>query len=483
MRSFIDLRTDQQSCVTDLYERDRSYVVMRCGGGKTATCLTALAELFRDGHRRRAIVIAPPLVAATVWPAEPAKWEHLKHLKVVALTGGPVARKKLLETSDADIFTISDGCIGWLVDFLHSVPDDSPLLDVIAYDEPKLKDPRGHIGKQLCEIAARVKTMWLFSGTPRPNGYADLFMPARVLVPELWGDDFDLWRRRNFMPMDFQGFAWEVHDFRAKELDVGLREFMVQAAEPRDTRRGTLTSGVEQDFEVDLPDEARKLYAKMERDLLIEVQKNLAMDRQHAFEHDADDPTLIVALSQAVASSKLAQLAQGFVYETPEDGGAPIPHAVHTAKRDALTYLLDAAASENVVICYGFRDDLAVIEDVLKKRKARYGLLGGGRSIKQKMADVALWNEGKLNNLILHPASAGHGIELQFGGRRMIWYDPTWSAEQYDQTIKRLDRPGQTKQVYSHQIIARDTVDIIKRNRVEFKMNDQDAFKTLLRTL
>lgn len=473
MRDYDDLRSDQQSCIDELYGNDRAYVVMRMGGGKTATCLTTIAELIADGHRRRAIVMAPPLVAATVWPNEPAKWAHLQHLKVEPLIGGPKKRERILRESDADVLTVSDGVVTWLVDQLKKLPDGHPLLDVFAYDEPKLKSPRGTIGKKLCEIAPRVKSMWKFSGTPRPNGYEDLFMPARVLKSDLWGSDFDEWRRRNFMPMDFHGYSWEVHDFRAKQLDKDIQTFMVRAAEPKGARHGTLTTGTEQDFEIDLPEEAMKTYRQMERDLIVEV----------IGDRDPDDPALIAALSQAVASSKLSQIAQGFVYDKPEDGEAKIAHAVHSAKMDVLQYQLDAIGSENSVICYGFRYDLEQIETLLKKQKRSYGVLGAGRSVKQKMKAVEQWNEGRLDNLILHPASAGHGVELQFGGRRMIWYCPTWSAEQYDQTLKRLDRPGQELQVYSHQIIARDTVDIVKRNRVEFKMNDQDAFKEMLREL
>jgi len=470
MRDLSDLRSDQQSCVDELYANDRVYAVMRMGGGKTATCLTAISELLADGHRRRALVIAPPLVAATVWPNEPAKWTHLQHLTVEALTGGPAARLRRLKESTADVLTVSEGVLGWLSEVL---PKDHPSLDILVYDEPKLKDPRGVIGKTLLKIAPQAKSIWLFSGTPRPNGYADLFMPARLLKPGLWGDDFVAWRRRNFMPMDFHGYVWKVHDFRARQLDRDVETFMVRAAEPEDARHGTLTSGVEQDFEFDLPDEVARQYRKMERDLLISI----------VGEQDPSDPAVIAALTQAVASSKLAQIAQGFVYDQPDEDGAKTAHYLHDAKLDILRYQLDAIGAETSVICYGFLEDLSRIETLLAKAGRSYGVLGAGQSLKQKMRSVEQWNEGRLDNLILHPASASHGVELQFGGRRMLWYCPPWSAEQYDQTIKRLDRPGQTRQVYSHQIIARGTVDIVKRNRVEFKMNDQDAFKEMLKTL
>lgn len=475
MRDFDDLRSDQQLCIDELYGSDRSYVVMRMGGGKTATCLTTMHELIEDGVRRRGIVLAPPLVAATVWPMEPAKWAHLTGLTVEPLLGGPAKRIETLKESTADILSVSDGITRWLVDYLLALPDDDPLLDMFAYDEPKLKNPRGGtIGKALEELAPRVKTMWKFSGTPRPNGFEDLYMPAKILKPGLWNPKFDEWRRRNFMPLDFHGYSWEVHDFRARQLVKDVNTFMVRAAEPKGARKGTLSSGPEYDIEVDLPAAARKKYKEMERDLIIEVMRSTGIE-------DMDDPALIAALSQAVASSKLSQIAQGFIYDT-DDEEKPA-YDLHSAKDEALTYALDAAGAERSVIVYAFRHDLVRIEALLKKQKRSYGVLGGGRSIKQKMKAVNEWNEQRLDNLILHPASAGHGVELQFGGRRMFWHGLTWSSELYDQTLKRLDRPGQTEQVYSHQIIARDTVDLIKRNRVHFKINDQDAFKNMLREL
>ncbi len=465
MRTVDDLRSDQQSCIDELYANDRAYVVMRMGGGKTATCLTAIAELIRDGHRRKGIVMAPPLVATTVWPAESKKWNHLSHLNVVALVGSPARRLATLQKSNADIFTVSDGVCKWLVDYLLSLEKDHPLRDIFVYDEPKLKNPRGVIGKNLKKLVRHVKTMWKFSGTPRPNGYEDLFLPAAILKPDLWGTNFDKWRWKNFMPIDRYGYRWEVHDFRVQQLDRDVKKFMFRATEPKDTREGTLTSGIEQDFEFDLPPAIQKQYRKMERDLIASLQKD-------------DDEVTIAALSQAIASSKLSQIVQGFLYDEEK-----VAHEIHSLKTDILNYQLDAIGSEAVAICYGFHADADRIENLLKAQGRRYGKLGHGVSLHQKIKHIEQWNEGKLDNLLLHPAAAGHGVEAQFGGRRVIWYCPTWSPEQYDQTIKRFDRPGQRSQVFSHQIIARKTVDVVKRARVEFKISSQASFKSLLDTL
>ena len=470
MLDFKDLRQDQQACIDHLYGSDGSFLVMRMGGGKTATILTALAELIADGHIRRAIVMAPPLVAHTVWPREPAKWSHLKHLTVEALDGTPHQRLRRLNESKADIITVSDGVAGWLTEWLSKIPADHPLLDALIYDEPKLKDPTGKIGKALQRVAGRIKVMWLLSGTPRPGGYEQLFVPIRVLSRgRVWPGSFDQWRRRNFEPLDFHGYNWRVHDFRAKELDRDMAPYMATAPEPPNAHASTLVTGDDLNVEVDLPAAARKAYADMERHLLAEVAAGLG--------DDPDEAAIVAALSQAVASSKLSQIAQGFLY----DEGETVAR-LHDEKAKALAYLLDAAGGENVVITYNFRDDLDTIRRVIG-RSRKVGVLGGGTSRAARLKTIDQWNEGRIEALILHPASAGHGVELQHGGRRFIWYCPIWSNEQYDQTLKRLDRPGQTRTVYSHQIVARKTVDEIKINRVQHRMDDQAAFISLLRGL
>lgn len=470
MLSFEDLRDDQQASIDHLFGSDGCFLVMRMGGGKTATILTAVAELMEEGHRRKAIVMAPPLVAHTVWVKEPGKWEHLRGLKVEALVGSRMQRRKQLQKTDADILTVSDGLTEWLVDWLMELPEDDPWLDLFIYDEPKLKSPRGKIGRHLEKLSHRVKTMWFLSGTPRPNGYEDLYRPIRILSRgAVWSENFDHWRRRNFMPMDYHGYRWEVHDFRRPVLDKAMRPYLVTAPLPANARESAIIAGDDQDFEIDLPKDARETYDEMEKHLLAEVRDKLGPE--------SSESALVAALSQAVASSKLEQIAQGYIY----DEGESIAR-LHDQKVEALKYLLDAAGSEAVVIVYRFREDLKLIEEALGKgRKSR--ILGGGVSQKKKLRSIDEWNEKKLDALILHPASAGHGVELQHGGSRMIWFCPIWSNEQYDQTLKRLDRPGQTEPVFSHQIVARGTVDIVKRNRVVHKMAEHEAFLDLVRKL
>ena len=174
------LRSYQQRAATFLYERDAAVLVAPLGAGKGAAALTAIAELIRDGARRHALVIAPKLVATTVWPLEVASWPHLAHLRVEVLNGSPEQRRALLATAgEREVTVIGVDLVPWLVAELAAVADNHPLFDLLIIDETsRLKDPSGKRARALLKIAERFKTRWGLTGTPRPNSSRDLFMPA-----------------------------------------------------------------------------------------------------------------------------------------------------------------------------------------------------------------------------------------------------------------------------------------------------------------
>src|SRR5262249_45418533 len=187
------LRSYQQGSATWLFERDATFLIAPLGAGKGAAALTAIAELIRDGHRRHALVIAPKLVATTVWPAEIASWPHLAHLRVAVLNGTPERRRALLAAAPARAGTaVGGGLLPWLVGELAALADDHPLFDVLIIDETsRLKDPSGKRARSLLRIAKRFRTRWGLTGTPRPNSSQDLFMPAAIITNgALWGRAF-----------------------------------------------------------------------------------------------------------------------------------------------------------------------------------------------------------------------------------------------------------------------------------------------------
>src|SRR6516225_4827964 len=205
------LRSCQQRAATYLYERDAAFLIAPLGAGKGAAALTALADLVRDGERRHALVIAPKLVATTVWPLEVASWPHLEHLKIAVLDGSPERRRQLLAAAAArEVTAIGVDLVPWLVSELADLADDHPLLDVLIIDETsRLKDPSGKRARALLKIAGRFRTRWGLTGTPRPNSSRDLFMPAAVVTDgALWGRAFIPWQKQHFRPRDLFGREW-----------------------------------------------------------------------------------------------------------------------------------------------------------------------------------------------------------------------------------------------------------------------------------
>src|SRR5262249_3072912 len=205
------LRSYQQRAATYLYERDAAFLIAPLGAGKGAAALTAVAELIRDGERRHCLVIAPKLVATTVWPLEIASWPHLEHLKIAVLDGSPERRRELLATAAArEMTVISVDLVPWLVGELAGVADDHPLFDVLIVDETsRLKDPSGKRARALAKIAGRFQTRWGLTGPPRPNSSRDLFMPTAIITDgALWGRAFVPWQKRHFRPRDPFGREW-----------------------------------------------------------------------------------------------------------------------------------------------------------------------------------------------------------------------------------------------------------------------------------
>jgi superfamily II DNA or RNA helicase len=178
------LWSHQERAATFLFERDSAQIVAKLGAGKGAAALTAAAELIRDGHRRHLLVIAPKLVAQTVWPAEIASWPHLTHLRIAVLDGSPEQRRSLLRTApEREVTVIGVDLVPWLVSELAAFADDHPLFDVLIIDETsRLKDPSGKRARALLKVSGRFRTRWGLTGTPRPNSSQDLFMPAAIIT-------------------------------------------------------------------------------------------------------------------------------------------------------------------------------------------------------------------------------------------------------------------------------------------------------------
>jgi hypothetical protein len=446
------LRSYQQRATTFLYERDAAFLIAPLGAGKGAAALTAIAELIRDKHRRHALAIAPKLVATTVWPAEIAVWPHLAHLRIAVLDGGPERRRELLATAaERAVTVIGVDLVPWLVSELAAVADEHPLFDVLVVDETsRLKDPSGKRARALLKVAGRFRTRWGLTGTPRPNSSQDLFMPAAIITNgALWGRAFVPWRKRHFWQRDPFGYEWAALPGAEEQIatDFGAVAMTVADADMPDLPPLNVVV-----TPLQLPDAVMATYKTLARKLFATVEGRS-----------------IEAASAMIATGKLAQIANGFLYGEGNDDAV----FVHDRKIEWLKELVESLEGEPLLVAYEFIEDLRTVRRAFGEVPA----LGGSAPAREAKHLIAAWNAGALPLLAFHPASAGHGLNLQFGGSRMAWLSPSWSAELTEQAIARIYRPGQSRHVTIHVCIAAGTVDEMKRDRVLGKMSAQEAFR------
>jgi len=441
----------QNRAATFFYEHDAAFLVAPLGAGKGAAALTAVAELIRDGERRHALVVAPKLVATTVWPREVTLWPHLDHLRVAVLNGAPARRQQLLAAAPArEVTVIGVDLVQWLVGELAGLADDHPLFDMLIIDETsQLKDPSGKRARALLKIAGRFRTRWGLTGTPRPNSSQDLFMPAAVVTNgALWGRAFVPWQKAHFRPRDPFGREWIALPGAEERIAAAFGTVAMTVA---DEDLPDLPSLNIIETLLTLPDTVMASYRAMARELLTTAEGRT-----------------IEAASPLIATGKLAQMANGFVYG---DGNADAVF-VHDLKIEWLRELVEDLQGEPLLIAYEFVEDLRTIRRAFADVPTLSNV-----TPKEATRLIEAWNAGALPLLAFHPASAGHGLNLQFGGSRMAWLSPSWSAELTEQAIARIYRPGQTRRVTIHVCIATRTVDEMKRDRVLGKMSAQEAFR------
>lgn len=466
MLSKSNLHKYQVETITEMYERDRLQAVLPMGAGKTASALTAFDELRAAGEVRKMLVLAPKRVAQLVWTKEHLDWEHLQHLTVSLGLGSAAKRRKmlLLEPRDIAIQTIDN--IQWLMKELALLPDDHPLFDLLVVDESsRLKNPRSKRARELFKQIDRFRNVWLTTGTPRPNGIADQFMPMKLLSGgRMWGKSYDAWEQRNFTS-DYTGFKKEVIPERAPTFEQDIKKY-TYAIDPDDMDE--LPGLVTKEHWVDMPEVTRVEYRAMEATLVAELEEL---------------GEAVIAANAAVKTAKLEQLCQGFMYRDLMMRGMNPEKGTHdrldTEKLDTVDDLIQGASGSVLLISW-YNAEI----DELVRRYPKMARIGKGVSDKQVALNEAAWQAGEIELMAIHPASAGHGLNLQHGGNQMVWTMPIWSAELWDQTRKRIFRQGQKKRVFEHLVCSNTgglNVDQMKIDRVVNKMSSQDAFIKAMR--
>lgn len=399
-------------------------VLLDMGLGKTVISLTAIADLLFDSFEaHRILVVAPLRVARDTWPAEIAKWEHLQHLTYAVCVGTPKERRAAL-MAGADITIINRENLGWLIDSSGFDFD----YDMVVIDElSSFKNHKSKRFQSLMKVRPKVKRIIGLTGTPSSNGLMDLWAEFKLLdFGERLGRFITHYRNNYFIPDKRNGEIIYSYKPTAYAEDAIYRKISDITISMKSTDHLQMPELITSQYEVQLSEEEEKRYEELKADFILELPEGE-----------------ITAANAASLTGKLSQLANGAIYD---DDGNIIEF--HDRKLDALEDLIEAANGKPLLVAYWFKHDLQRI-------KKRFDV----REIKSSK-DITDWNNGDIPVAVIHPASAGHGLNLQAGGSTLIWFGLTWSLELYQQTNARLWRQGQTSgTVVIEHIITKGTID------------------------
>lgn len=395
------------------------------GTGKTVTTLTALDVILNDYlESGPVLVIAPKRVAENTWAREAQKWDHLQHLRVSKIMGTAKQRADALAAS-ADVYVINRENVVWLVNFLGG---RWPFPIVVIDELSSFKSSKAKRWRALRTVRGRIKRIIGLTGTPRPNALED-FWPEVYLLDggERLGRTLTSFRARYLIPEKMNGhivYSYRPRNGAEDEVYTKLSDICMSI---RKEDVLSLPGQVYDDVILEPPAPLLKKYKKFEREQVLEC---------------LDDEGEIIAGSAAALTNKLLQFANGAIYD--QDGEV---HHLHDMKIEALEELIEAAGGESVLVLYAYRHDADRIRQRIDCRPL------------DTPADIDAWNRGEVPVALAHPASIGHGLNLQDGGHIIVWFGLSWSLELYQQANERLNRPGQKNVCRIYHIIIKGTHD------------------------
>ena len=428
-------------------------ILLQMGLGKSVITLTAMQELFRRGEIRKALVIAPLRVARDTWPEEIRKWDHLKGLTYAVAVGTADERKRAIALSP-QITLINRENVPWLVQHLGKRFD----YDMVVIDElSSFKNWEAKRFRALMKVRPGVARVVGLTGTPSPNGYMDLFAEYRVLdLGERLGRFISHYREQYFVPDSWgngQVFSWKLRPGAAEEIFRKIQDITVSM---KSVDHLKMPECILNNVPVHMDERETAQYETLKEQLFLRVLNQ-------------DGIKEIDAKNASVLCNKLSQMANGAVYT--DDG--KVAH-IHDRKLDALEDLIEAINGNPLLVAYWYQHDI----DRIRQRFPEVRVL-------KSSEDIRDWNVGKIPVAAIHPASAGHGLNLQAGGSTLVWFGLTWSLELYQQTNARLWRQGQQAEtVVIHHLVTEGTID--ERILTALKKKDRsqesliDAVKAIL---
>lgn len=441
--------------VDHIIENECAALFLDCGMGKSATTLTAIMDLIDSCIISNALIIAPKRVAEVTWKDEIANWEHLNGLTISVIAGTAKERREAMKKK-ADIYTIGRDNIVWLVTELGGVklPYDMVVIDELT----SFKNSSSKRFRALRKVRKFIPRVVGLTGTPTPQGMIDLFAQMYLIDGgQRLGKTITAYRDRFFKPGKRNGDIVYEYVLKSPQNETeqqisNLISDITISMKAEDYLK--MPDRMPLYDYVELPPKAMEAYRTFEREQIIELI-------------NSDEP--LTAASAAALSNKLQQMAGGRVYDADRN-----VIDVHDEKIEKLKEIVEASNGEPVLVAYAFKHEQARIMEALKEFKPR----------KLETAhDIADWNAGKAPLMVAHPASVGHGINIQKGGHILVWFGNTWSLELYQQFNARLYRQGQLKPVMIHHIVAKGTIDEKIIKALSGKKETQDGLMNSIKEL
>lgn len=447
----------QNYTINRLQQFTKTFAVLDMGLGKTSCTLTAIERLMYDGYEvNKVLIIAPLFVADVTWEDERDKWDHLSSLRLSKILGTEKQRIAGLEAA-ADLYTINRENVKWLVDYFIKRKKPWPFDMIVVDESSSFKSGASQRFKALRKATPITPRVVLLTGTPDPNGLMDLWSQVYLLDGgERLGKTLTAYRSRFFMPGRRNGnviYDWIPREGAKEEIFAKLSDIMISLT-AKDYLK--MPERIDNIIKLKMPEAAKVKYEQMEEDCILELEKGE-----------------IVAGNKAAVTNKLLQMANGAVYyEDPIVDDETITGIdrkvqwIHDAKLDALEEIIEDNAGQSLAVFYSFQHDY----DRLMRRFGKYY-----PTVIRSRADIEKWNRGEARLLFAHPASVGHGLNLQAGGSIAVWFGVPNNLEWYQQANARLHRQGQrSNTVVIIHLLMEGTQDIAVMGSLKDKSLSQD---------
>lgn len=418
--------------------------ILDMGLGKTVITLSAIDDLLYDFFLiRKVLVVAPLRVARNTWPEEIDKWDHLSFIRYSVVLGTPAERLAALK-ADADVYIINRENLTWLIQQKKEYLD----FDMAVLDELSSFKANSQRTKAFLKLRPHLTRVVGLTGTPSSNGLMDLFYEFKCLdLGERLGKFIGIYRTTYFRPDRCNGnivYSYKLLPGAEQAIYDRISDITVSMKAVDHLQMPELLTT---EYPVELDQAERKRYDAMKKDLIVTVPG-----------HE------ITAANAATLSNKLSQMADGSVYADDES-----VIRLHDKKLEALEDIIESANGKPLLVAYWYKSSLERIEEMLERKKISHAVISSQDSIQR-------WNRGELAVGLIHPASAGHGLNLQAGGNHLVWFSLIWSLELYQQTNARLFRQGQKEgTVVIQHIVVKGTIDEKVMKALKKKENTQDA--------